>query len=72
MKGKKGDLLAQKGLKWVSNRIHALELSTGQGDRKFLPGFKEHLGEFKPKSKQSLKAIDLSIHQMGGVGKSRD
>lgn len=30
MRGKKWDLLAQKGLKWVSDRIHALELTTGQ------------------------------------------
>lgn len=29
MKGKKWDLLAQKGLKWVSDRIHALVKGTG-------------------------------------------
>lgn len=30
MEGRKWDLLAQKGLKWVSDRIHALDLPTGQ------------------------------------------
>lgn len=77
MKGKKLDLLAQKGLKWVSDRIHALEVPTGQRERRFLPGFTEDRGGFnltklKPSSKQSLKAIALPIHQLGGVGESRD
>lgn len=59
MKGKKWDLLAQKGLKWVSDRIHALEVPTGQRDRRFLPGFTEDWGGFKlkPNSKQSWKPL---------------
>lgn len=32
MKGKKWDLQGQKGLKWVSDRIHVLELPVGQRD----------------------------------------
>lgn len=42
-------------------------------DRRFLTGFTEDRGGFKPKPnpKQSLKAIALPIHQMGGVGESR-
>lgn len=41
--------------------------------RRFLTGFTEDRGGFKPKpnSKQSLKAIALPVHQMGGVGESR-
>lgn len=40
MKGKEWDLLALKGLKRVSDRVHALELPTGQRDRRFLTGFR--------------------------------
>lgn len=78
MKGKQRDLQFRKGngLKWVSDRIHALELPTLSKRReRFLTtktGFMDDQGGFKPKpnSNQTLKAIALPIHQTGGMGGS--